>query len=427
MQNKILVKVMHLVNDVNQRKTVAFVAMRGLSVISNYIFSLLLIKLFSSQDYGIFVEALSILMILCVLLKFGIDVHFVKIFSDFKANGVPRWTQKIERKVFYISIIIALILIIVFQFSNFFPGTKYGITMIILSIPVMVMVHLNSSKLRAISSIIKYAFLNITGRIFLSLCVLCVLYFVSNEVSVDVIYSSHFVAISILFIFSVLWTKREFSLNNNSSQAIPLSFSSYNKPLMLKSYVTVLFLWGDRFFLSLICAPDQVAKYDIGLKVAMLMMIAIEALKATYAPVIARSFNNKTSLSKHVKRSSFVGFFSSVIILSLLLIFGRDILALFGPEFIYSYPIVIVISTGYFISSFFGQADSVIEMSGLANYYIKPYFILIGIGLLVGVSLSFKLGALGMAIGFSISNILFQLCASIIVYNKLKINTTPIQ
>ena len=66
-------------------------------------------------------------------------------------------------------------------------------------------------------------------------------------------------------------------------------------------------------------------------------------------------------------------------------------------------------------------------MSGLANYYIKPYFILIGIGLLIGVSLSFKFGALGMAIGFSISNILFQLCASRIVYSKLKINTTPIQ
>ena len=427
MLNRILVKVKRLVNDVNQRKTISFVSMRALSVISNYIFSLLLIKLFSSKDYGIFVEALSILMILSVLLKFGIDVHFVKIFSDFKSIGVPRWIQKLERKVFYISIIIALLLIIIFQYFNLFPGIKYGITMIILSIPVIVMVHLNSSKLRAISSIIKYAFLNITGRIFLSLFVLCVLYFIFNEASVDIIYSSHFVAICILFLLSVFWTKKEFSFNKDSSEVTPLSFSSYNKPLMLKSYVTVLFLWGDRFFLSLICMPDQVAKYDIGLKVAMLMMIAIEALKATYAPVIARSLKDKISLSKHVKRSSFVGFFSSVIILSLLLIFGRDVLALFGSEFIYSYPIVIVISTGYFISSFFGQADSVIEMSGLANYYIKPYFVLIGLGLLIGILLSFKLGALGMAIGFSISNILFQLCASRIVYNKLKINTTPIQ
>ena len=305
MLNKILANAMRLVNDVNQKKTISFVAMRGLSVISNYIFSLLLIKLFSPKDYGVFVEALSILMILCVLLKFGIDVHFVKIFPDFKSIGVPKWTQKLERKVFYRSIIIALILIIVFQLCNFFPGTKYGITMIILSIPFMVMIHLNSSKLRAISGIIKYAFLNITGRIFLSLCVLCVLYFVFNEVSVHIIYSSHFVAVSILFLFSIFWTKKEFSLNNNSSEAIPLSFSSYNKPLMLKSYVTVLFLWGDRFFLSLICSPDQVAKYDIGLKVAMLMMIAIEALKATYAPVIARSFNNKTVLFKTRKKIVF--------------------------------------------------------------------------------------------------------------------------
>jgi len=427
MLNKILAKAISLVNDINQRKTISFVAMRGLSVISNYLFSLLLIKLFSPQDYGIFIEALSILMILCVLFKFGIDIHFVKIFSDFRVKGIPRWTQKLERKVFGISTIISLILIIIFQVFNLFPGTKFGITMIILSMPVMVMVHLNSSKLRAISSIIKYAFLNITGRIFLSLCVLCIMYFVFNEVSADIIYSSHFTAIAILFLFSIFWIKKEFSLNKNSSEAVPQSFSSYNKPLMLKSYVTVLFLWGDRFFLSLICTPDQVAKYDIGLKVAMLMIISIEALKATYAPVIARSIHDKITLSKHVKRSSFVGFFSSVIVLSLLLIFGRDVLALFGPEFIYSFPIVIVISVGYFISSFFGQADSVIEMSGLANYYIKPYFILIGVGLLIGVSLSFKLGALGMAFGFSISNILFQLCASRIVYNKLKINTTPIQ
>ena len=114
MLNKILVKAIRLLNDVNQKKAISFVVMRGLSVISNYIFSLLLIKLFSSKDYGIFVEALSILMILSVLLKFGIDVHFVKIFSDFKSIGVPRWIQKLERKVFYISIIIALLLIIIF-------------------------------------------------------------------------------------------------------------------------------------------------------------------------------------------------------------------------------------------------------------------------------------------------------------------------
>ena len=427
MLGKFLVKVKRLVNDTNQRKTIYFVMIRGLSVISNYIFSLLIIKLFSAEDYGVFVESLSVLMILCVLLKFGVDVHFVKIFSEFKLSGVPRWIRKIESKVLFVSALVTLLLVIIFQLSNLFSNTKYGITMIVLSTPIIVMVHLNSSKLRAISSIVKYAFLNIAGRIFLSLCVLCALYFGFNKATIDVIYSSHFIAISILFLISFFWIKKQFSTNNNTSSSVPISFTSYNKPLMFKSYITVLFLWGDRFFLSLICSPGQVAKYDISLKIAMVMMIAIEALKATYAPVVARSLNDKKNLLKHIKRSSFVGFFASAIVFSLLLILGRDLLALFGQEFIDSYPIVIVIGTGYFISSFFGQADSVIEMSGLANYYIRPYFIVIGAGLLTGVLLSFIFGALGMAVGFSISNILFQLCASRIVYNKLKINTIPIQ
>jgi len=423
---KFLVKVKRLVNDTNQRKTIYFVMIRGLSVISNYIFSLLIIKLFSAGDYGVFVESLSVLMILCVLLKFGVDVHFVKIFSEFKLSGVPRWIRKIESKVLFVSALVTLLFVIIFQLSNLFSNTKYGITMIILSTPIIVMVHLNSSKLRAISSIVKYAFLNIAGRIFLSLCVLCILYFGFNKATIDVVYSSHFIAISILFLISFFWIKKQFSTNNNTSSSAPISFTSYNKPLMFKSYITVLFLWGDRFFLSLICSPDQVAKYDISLKIAMVMMIAIEALKATYAPVIARSLNDKKILLKHIKRSSFVGFFTSAIVLSLLLILGRELLSLFGQEFIHSYSIVIVIGTGYLISSFFGQADSVIEMAGLANYYIRPYFIVIVAGLLIGVSLSFTFGALGMAIGFSISNILFQLCASRIVYNKLNINTTPI-
>ena len=427
MLNKFLVKAKRLVNDTNQIKTIYFVMIRGLSVISNYIFSLLIIKLFSTDDYGVFVESLSVLMILCVLLKFGVDIHFVKIFSEFKLSGVPRWIRKIESKVLFVSALVALLFVIIFQLSNFFSNTKYGITMIILSTPIIVMVHLNSSKLRAISSIVKYAFLNIAGRIFLSLCVLCTMYFGLNKVTIDVIYSSHFIAISILFLISFLWIKKQFSINNNTSNSVPISFTSYNRPLMLKSYITVLFLWGDRFFLSLICSPDQVAKYDISLKIAMVMMIVIEALKATYAPVIARSLNDKKILLKHIKRSSFVGFFASAIALSLLMILGRDFLSLFGQEFIHSYPIVIVIGTGYFISSFFGQADSVIEMAGLANYYIRPYFIVIGAGLLIGVLLSFIFGALGMAVGFSISNILFQLCASRIVYNKLNINTTPIR
>ena len=192
---------------------------------------------------------------------------------------------------------------------------------------------------------------------------------------------------------------------------------------MIKSYITVFFLWGDRFFLSLICTPEMVAEYDVSLKIAMLMMVAIEALKSSYAPVFARHAGDPIALKKHIKKSTRVCVVFSFLILVCLITLGKFILGVFGSEFIASYPLVIIISLGYFFSAIFGQADNVIEMCGLAKYYVKPYFVVILISLILGILLSFKFGSIGMAIGFSIGNVLFQATAYMITYKRLGIKT----
>lgn len=192
---------------------------------------------------------------------------------------------------------------------------------------------------------------------------------------------------------------------------------------MLKSYITVFFLWGDRFFLSIICTPEMVAEYDISLKIAMLMMVFIEALKASYAPVFAQHNKDRQTLKRHIKKSTRVGLLFSFVVLVSLIAFGKLILGVFGPEFIASYPLLIIISFGYFFSAIFGQADNVVEMCGLAKYYVKPYFVITSFSLILGVILSFKFGPIGMAIGFSVGNVLFQAMASLIAYKRLGIKT----
>ena len=228
----------------------------------------------------------------------------------------------------------------------------------------------------------------------------------------------------LVLILSLIWTRKEFSYIKSKITAIPTTFIKYNKALMLKSYVTVLFLWGDRFFLSLFCSPAEVAEYDVSLKTSMLIMVVIEALKSSYAPVIARNINEPKLLYKHIQRSTKVGFVFCCFSFLCLVIFGKFILNLFGPEFTHAYPMVLIISFGYTFSSFFGQADSVVEMCGLAKDFIKPYFVIITLSLLVGVFLSLRFGPIGMAIGFSFSNISFQFCAKNIVLRKLKFKTS---
>ena len=424
MFTRVLQAIYNLSADVNQKKTLSYIVVRGFSVISNYIFSILVIQLFSKEDYGTFIYGLSVFMIFSVVFKFGVDVHFVKIFSEFKLKGAPKWVKILECRLVWASVISAIVFATTAHIFNFFGTVTHSIIPFILSAPLFVFAQLNSAKLRAISKITQFAFLNIAGRIVLSLFILPVLYFLFSIRVSSIIYASHFIAIILVLIFSLLWTRNEFSYAKSKIAAIPRTFIKYNKALMLKSYVTVLFLWGDRFFLSLFSSPSEVAEYDVSLKIAMLIMVVIEALKTSYAPVIAQNISRPKILYKHIQRSTRVGFVSCCLLFLCLVVFGKVILSFFGAEFIQAYPLVLIIGFGYTVSSFFGQADSVVEMCGLAKDFIKPYFTIITISLFIGVFLCLRFGPIGMAIGFSLSNILFQSYAFNLILKKLKFKTS---
>jgi O-antigen/teichoic acid export membrane protein len=422
--NKRIYKLIDLLKEKNQRKSFSYLLIRGSSVASNYIFSILIISLFSKKEYGLFVFGLSLFMILSGLTKFGVDVHFVKIFSKFKDKGVPNWVKAVELKVISYSFLLAVVLsLVLFLFRSSFDSWL-TLLLFIMSAPFYVAVLMNSAKLRGVSKISEFAFLNIAGRILLTLSLFIILYYGFSLHSYFTIYLSHFLSVMLLLFFSTYWKNKTFTQIKNSSKRVPVQFLKYNNSLMIKSYITVLFLWGDRFFLSLICTAGEVAEYDVSLKIAMLLMIVIEALKSTYASVFANNTNNHEVLNNYIKKSTRVGFLFSSILFLLIVLFGKVLLLLFGTEFVDSYSVLLIISSGYLMASFFGQADNVLEMCGLANYFVKPYFIIIITSLTIGALLSFYFGVIGMAIGFALGNTLFQLTAYLIVKAQIGLKTS---
>lgn len=420
-----LLSISSILKDKNQQKSFLYILIRGASVISNYVFSILIIHLFSKDDYGTYVFGLSIFMLLSVFLKLGVDVHFVKVFSEFKSKIIPKWISLVERKVVYLAIAVSIGLILFLYFTKLIDGFDLSIIIFILSVPFYVKVLLNSGKLRGVSKIIQFAFLNIAGRILISLIVFILLYYLFSFRNANSIYFAHLISIIVLLVISLFWTSKSFKVSKGlDGHKIPSNFFSYNNGLLLKSYITVFFLWGDRFLLSIISNPAEVAQYDICLKIAMLIMIITEALKSTYASVFAKHALEPEKLKIEIKKSTRVGFIVSLMIFVFIVFFGKFLLGLFGSEFKDSYAILLILSLGYTLSTFFGQADNVLEMCGLIKHYVKYYFIIIFLSLGLGVILSFNFGALGMAIGFASGNFLFQAIASYIVKSKISIKTS---
>lgn len=398
---------------------------RGVSVAANYIFSILVIRLFSDDVYGQYIFGLSVFMLLSVFLKAGVDVHFVKTFAEFKPASVPHWIKKVESRVVVLSLLVsALTAVMVYLFHPSDDEARVLIVFIV-SVPFYVMVLLNSGKLRGISKITEFAFLNIAGRIVFTLLFLIGLYYSFMKGNAYSVYFSHLLAVMFLLLVSIYWIRKEFGYEKIKSKLeIPKSFISYNKSLLIKSYITVFFLWGDRFLLSLASENNEVAKYDISLKIAMLIMIVAEALKSTYAPVFAKHASDPSQFKSDVIKSTRTGFVFSLMLFLLILLFGKFLLGLFDESFRDSYMVLIVISIGYTVAAFFGQSDNILEMTGLVKHYLRYYFLIIVLSLTLGVILSISMGAMGMGIGIAVGNIVFQGVASLIVKSKMGIKTT---
>jgi len=413
-----------IIKDKNQLRSFLYLLIRGISVVANYLFSIVTIRFFSDDIYGQYVYGLSVFMMLSVFLKAGIDVHFVKLYAEFDSGSIPKWIKKVENRVMVLTMLVALLGAIGIYFFYLPKDEALVLIIFVLSVPFHVKVFVNSGKLRGISKITEFAFLNIAGRIVFTLLLLIAAYFTFLKNNPYAVSFSHLFAILLLFGVSLYWTRREFAFSKDkNTSAIPKSFNSYNTSLLLKSYVTVFFLWGDRFLLSLVTGASEVAKYDISLKIAMMIMIVAEALKSTYAPVFAKHAPDSEQFKADVKKSARLGFGFSFLLFIIILIFGKLLLGLFNPEFRDSYNVLLIISIGYTIASFFGQSDNILEMTGLVKHYLFYYFLIIVLSLALGVILSISFGALGMAIGIAVGNIVFQGIASYIVKSKIGIKT----
>ena len=229
-----------LLKDKNQQKSFLYILIRGVSIISNYVFSILIINLFSKEDYGTYVYGLSIFMLLSVFLKLGVDIHLVKIFSEFKSKIIPKWIGLLERKVIYLAIAVTACITSLLYLTNLIDGFNLSVVLFILSVPFYVKVLLNSGKLRGLSKIIQFAFLNIAGRILISLVVFVILYYLFSYKDPNSIYFAHLISIVVLLVISLFWTSKSFEFSKDLDDSkIPDNFFSYNNGLLLKSYITV--------------------------------------------------------------------------------------------------------------------------------------------------------------------------------------------
>ena len=291
-----------IINELIKKSTISLI-IRILAIIGGYLFSYVVISLYGPEALGIYVLALTILLIASVLARLGLDTALIKFTAQFNLNGKFDELIQLYKLIMMLVFLSSLLLSVILYFSSSFIANNilnktemiYALRYISFFIFPLSLIFIHSEGFRGLKKIIHYSIFRNTSIPLFASFTLLIMYFLGYKNSIDVIWG-FLLTIGILSsIITFFWIKglrkleTEKNYKNHISKKDVLSTSL---PMMLTSSMLFFVPWTATIILGIYCSPLEIAIYDISLKISSITSIVLFAINSIAAPMFVESFKN---------------------------------------------------------------------------------------------------------------------------------------
>lgn len=231
-----------------------------------------------------------------------------------------------------------------------------------------------------------------------------------------------FVILSLLTSFMVFKSFKAVKVERSivtSKEIIKVSY-----PMAISATCFFLMLSIDVFLLKKYFSNEQVAYYATAVKLLTVLTMVIVAINTNVSPKLAEFFTNKDffNLNEVLKKSRKVivcinSFFGIVLI-----VFGFQILSLFGENYVNAYYPMVILVLGQMATSFFGSNAALLNMADKQHIYKNILIAATVLNLILNLFLIPKYGMIGAASSFVASLFFWNIVA--FFYVKFKILKT---
>lgn len=371
--------------------------------------SVILARSLSLNDYGVYSLSINILYILVVFSVYGIDQFIMKEFSLINYNfndQISNLSYKSAKRSLLFIIVLYLGVIVynrLFQ-ANFSFLTLVVITAPIKSIALILGSYVNSKGNPSLSIFIKEGLFYISFAAFLSAFIV-----LSNkkEISLTTVGILYLVLMIISLMISIVLTKLKFRLKKNGGggKLKLLPYFINNLSNTVKISIPILLI-------SILLTSEEVALYSVPAQIMIGFTMLFSIMGTTFSPKISFMLKNKnySEVRKLNKNAITVIGSMSLIGFSLIAVFGKEILSIWGEEFqTNSYPILLILASGQIVNIFSGFNSYFLLYTGnvkTLNYITILSLIITPMAIILFIK---HYGLLGAALSVSISIILENL------------------
>jgi len=416
--------------DITKKSGIVFLG-RVFSTIFGFLFSLAAARLMGADVYGKLMYVTVIITMLSLVTKLGLTQGLVQFISRLTENNrIEERNSIISFSFLLVSVFSIILSVILFIFSDFialniFNNQELASLLKVMS-PILILlslIELTPGIFRGLK-IVKY---QVLGRdliqSFIRLIMVLILGYLGYKIYglVAAFYLS--MAFSLLYLFYKLYDLNLFGKIKCKFITSYKEILIFSAPLLISSILHYSISKIDIFMIGYFLNTSSVGIYTVALKIGTLTNFLLFSINSMFAPNITTLYynNQMVKLEKlyQVITKWVLGINLSVFFLFIIL--SKEIMNVFGTEFIIGWIALILITAGQVVNAGVGSAGLINVMTG----YPKSELYVSIIVFVINVTLNYFLipiyGIEGAAFASLISIGVMNLLRLYILYNRLEI------
>tara|TARA_B100000214_G_scaffold99396_1_gene69216 strand:- start:176 stop:1504 length:1329 start_codon:yes stop_codon:yes gene_type:complete len=402
--------------------------------IMGFLMSFLIAYFYGAQGLGNFLLAFIVLRIFSMIAKLGVDTSSIRFIASFVKQGKWQSIKLFRKKILFLISFTSILASILMYFLAEIIGPLINVEIKYIELASffilpMTFFMLHYQSLRGLKRIAEFSFFyRMSQATFTIVSLFIISIFIKNSNVPIYAYLTSLCIVSMLSIFTYKYWFSKKAILDSSENIENLTLRKILKisiPLMLAQSVQFIMAWTDKLMIGNMMSAESVAIYGVAFRFSMGVSITLMAINSIASPKFAEKFatNNIQGMGKIAMQSAKIIFWTTIPLASILLLFPRFFMGLYGSEFLIGFEALRWLIIGRVVNALSGSVGNVMQMSGQQNSYMH---ILI-IGALINILLNYFLipmyGINGAALASVVSLSFWNLSMVYIVKRRFGFST----
>ena len=427
---------MNVATKIAKESTITFSGMLY-GNINRYLYTALLARWVGPEYLGIYSLANAIMLISEVLAKMGLETGIMRFVSQLNPEIDGKKIRSIIGSALKMTIFSSCIIMFILIISSGTIVRLLNESLILKTVVIIFAIAIPFNALTMVSAFATQGFKRLKYKIIVTqffnptillLSMVFCYWFISNQSSIMIPMLITGVT-GFIFMFINLKSVSELKINHLIDSTFDTQLLKFSYPLMFVTMLQTLMHWMDILMLGYFVDASIVGLYHPAARTAGLLQALLLSFLSIYAP-LASQFYGEGKIDRLLYIYKLVSRWLMICALpisSLFIIYPEKVMLLFGPEYLSSAQILVILTIGTLLQSILGAAGPTLTMAGYTKLVLWNTISAFIINFTLNIWLIPIYGILGAAIATFISLTLIGLVRVIQVRIILKINFIDIK